>query len=115
MNQDIYEDLKRTAWRRAAAEHEQRCQDLSIPVGTTGAIVAVFPDLPEYVQDLIRHQTGYVTISWLRYQAAQWRYQSAIHGHAGEKKLAVIAQRYAGQLTDAADLAERQELHHATA
>lgn len=117
MNTDIYENLKRTAWKRAMAEHERRCEELSIPAGTTGCIVAVFTELSEYVQDLIRHQkpSAYVTITWLRYQAAQWRHQAALHHHAGEMNLVRIAQLYAEQLTDAADRAERQESHHATA
>ena len=116
MNPDLLDDLRRSDRARRQAEHATRCAVLGIPAGTSRSLVAVFNDLPEFVQTWLRHQqpSAYVTIAWLRRVADDW-YREA--GSQTEPMFARSARRHADMLISAAELAEEHEQgdHHATA
>ena len=120
MNPDLLDNLRRSDRARLHAEHATRCAVLGIPAGTSRSLVAVFNDLPELMQTWLRHQqpNAYITIAWLRIQAAEWRRESDQLAPE-QPDLARSARHYADQLLAAAELAEAQEkileAHHAIA
>lgn len=114
MNVKLFEDLQDAAQRAARQAHLERCNALGIPAGTSATLVAVFDQLPAYVQDWLRRQlpSQFITVGWLRIEAERWEADAeAYEALPGpEVSLAQMARRHAAELRTAMEIAEQWEV-----